>query len=155
MMKLYPANIMDLMGMFPTEESCLEYLSKIRWPEGYHCLRCGGASYWKGARGLFYCRDCNHEGSVTRGTLFHDTHKPVRLWFHAIWYVVNQKNGVSAAGLQRALGLGSYHTAWEWLQIPSHLTKVICLNMIFKCQGRRIQKLSWNLLRSFIMMKSA
>ncbi|MBY0500458.1 MAG: IS1595 family transposase [Alphaproteobacteria bacterium] len=114
-MKLYPANIMDLMGIFPTEESCLEYLSKVRWPEGYHCLRCGGTSYWKKARGLFYCHDCNHECSVTRGTLFHDTHKPVRLWFHAMWYVVNQKNGVSAAGLQRALGLGSYHTAWEWL----------------------------------------
>ena len=49
------------------------------------------------------------------GTLFQDTHKPLRLWFHAIWYVVSQKNGVSALGLQKALGLGSYHTAWEWL----------------------------------------
>ena len=61
------------------------------------------------------CRDCGYEGSVTRGTLFQDTHKPLRLWFQAIWYVVNQKNGVSALGLQKALGLGSYHTAWEWL----------------------------------------
>ena len=52
---------------------------------------------------------------MTRGTLFQDTHKPLRLWFQAIWYVVNQKNGVSALGLQKALGLGSYHTAWEWL----------------------------------------
>lgn len=115
MIELYPANLIDLMNMFPTEEACLEYLVRIRWPEGYRCLQCGSASYWKKARGLFYCRDCTHEGSVTRGTLFHDTHKPLRLWFHAIWYVVNQKNGVSAAGLQRALGLGSYHTAWEWL----------------------------------------
>ena len=49
------------------------------------------------------------------GTLFQDTHKPLRLWFQAMWYVVNQKNGVSALGLQKALGLGSYHTAWEWL----------------------------------------
>ena len=48
-------------------------------------------------------------------TLFQDTHKPLRLWFQAMWYVVNQKNGVSALGLQKALGLGSYHTAWEWL----------------------------------------
>ena len=52
---------------------------------------------------------------MIRGTLFQDTKKPLRLWFQAIWYVVNQKNGVSALGLQRALGLGSYHTAWEWL----------------------------------------
>ena len=47
------------------------------------------------------------------GTLFQDTRKPLRLWFQAMWYVVNQKNGVSALGLQKALGLGSYHTAWE------------------------------------------
>lgn len=49
------------------------------------------------------------------GTLFQDTHKPLRLWFQAIWYAVNQKNGVSALGLQKDIGLGSYHTAWEWL----------------------------------------
>jgi hypothetical protein len=36
-------------------------------------------------------------------------------WFAAIWYVVNQKQGVSALGLQRVLGLGSYETAWAWL----------------------------------------
>ncbi len=105
----------DLMDKFSTEEACLAYLIHVRWPAGYHCLHCGSTSYWEKAGKLFYCRDCNHEGSVTRGTLFQDTHKPLRLWFQAIWYVVNQKNGVSALGLQKALGLGSYHTAWAWL----------------------------------------
>ncbi len=114
-MERYPANMIDLMDMFPTEDACLEYLTLVRWPDGYRCLRCESTSYWKKARGLFYCRDCQYEGSVTRGTLFQDTRKPLRLWFQAIWYVVNQKNGVSALGLQNALGLGSYHTAWEWL----------------------------------------
>ena len=32
-----------------------------------------------------------------------------------MWWVTNQKSGVSALGLQRALGLGSYKTAWTWL----------------------------------------
>lgn len=114
-MERYPVNTIDLMDMFPTEEACLDYLTLIRWPDGYRCSRCESASYWKKARGLFHCRDCGYEGSVTRKTLFQDTHKPLRLWFQAIWYVVNQKNGVSALGLQKALGLGSYHTAWEWL----------------------------------------
>lgn len=114
-MERYPANMMDFMEIFPTEEACLEYLALVRWPDGYACQHCGSTSYWKKGSGLFHCRDCSYEGSVTRGTLFHGTHKPLRLWFHAIWYVVNQKNGVSALGLQKALGLGSYHTAWEWL----------------------------------------
>lgn len=65
--------------------------------------------------GLYRCQTCRYAGSVISGTLFQDTHKPLRLWFHAIWHIVSQKNGVSALGLQKALGLGSYHTAWEWL----------------------------------------
>ncbi len=103
------------MDMFPNEEACLEYLSMVRWPEGYACLRCSSVRHWKKARGLYSCQDCGYEASVIVGTIFQDTHKPLRLWFQAIWYVVNQKNGVSALGLQKALGLGSYHTAWEWL----------------------------------------
>ena len=114
-MNQYPVTMMDFMEMFPNEEACLEYLSMVRWANGYYCSRCGSQSYWKKARGLFCCRDCGYECSVKAGTLFQDTHKPLQLWFHAIWYVVSQKNGVSALGLQRALGLGSYHTAWEWL----------------------------------------
>lgn len=61
------------------------------------------------------CASCGHDFTATSGTLFADTHKSLRLWFEAIWYVTNQKSGVSALGLQRVLGLGSYRTAWSWL----------------------------------------
>lgn len=105
----------DFMEIFPTEEACLEYLSMVRWPEGYSCIRCGSKNALKIRSGYYRCRECRYRGSVIFGTLFQDTRKPLRLWFQAIWYVVNQKNGVSALGLQRALGLGSYHTAWEWM----------------------------------------
>ena len=50
--------------------------------------------------------------SVTAGTIFHRSHLPLRVWFRAIWLVTSQKSGVSAVGLQRSLGLGSYKTAW-------------------------------------------
>lgn len=49
------------------------------------------------------------------GHRFQDTHKPLRTWFLAMWFITSQKNGMSALGLQRALGLGSYETAWTWL----------------------------------------
>ena len=90
-------------------------LTLMRWPEGYACLRCGSKSVSKIRSGYWRCRECRYRGSVIFNTLFQDTHKPLRLWFEAMWYVVNQKNGVSALGLQKALGLGSYQTAWEWL----------------------------------------
>jgi transposase-like protein len=66
-------------------------------------------------KGVLHCAGCGVQTSVTAGTIFQDTHKPLRLWFQAAWYVVSQKNGVSALGLQRVLGLGSYRTAWVWL----------------------------------------
>lgn len=52
---------------------------------------------------------------MTAGTLFHRTRKPLRTWFQVIWWVMGQKNGASALGLQRILGLRSYQTAWTWL----------------------------------------
>src|SRR5271166_5621188 len=104
-MKRYPANMADFMDMFPTEDACLEYLSIVRWPDGYKCLRLLEEGSWP-----FHLPRMR-----VRGFSAGRHHKPLRLWFQAMWYVVNQKNGVSALGLQKALGLGSYHTAWEWL----------------------------------------
>ncbi len=49
------------------------------------------------------------------GTIFQDTHVPLQIWLHAIWWITSQKNGVSALGLQRVLGFGSYRTAWSLL----------------------------------------
>lgn len=61
------------------------------------------------------CDACGRQTSVTAGTIFHDTRLPLATWFRAIWWVVSQKNGASALGLQRVLGLGSYRTAWSLL----------------------------------------
>ena len=61
------------------------------------------------------CTTCAQQVSITAGTIFQDTRAPLTLWFRAIWWVVSQKQGASALGLQRVLGLGSYRTAWTWL----------------------------------------
>jgi transposase-like protein len=66
-------------------------------------------------RGLWLCQQCRAQVSVTAGTIFQDSRLPLVLWFRAVWYVTTQKNGVSALGLQRVLGLGSYKTAWTML----------------------------------------
>lgn len=61
------------------------------------------------------CVQCRKQTSVTAGTIFDKTRTPLKDWFAAIWYLTNQKNGVSALGIQRLLGLGSYQTAWAIL----------------------------------------
>jgi transposase-like protein len=114
-MEEYPKTILDFEERFVTEEACHQYLFDIRWPDGFICPRCGHREAWATKRGLYRCQSCDYQTSVISGTIFQDTRKPLRVWFRAIWYVVNQKNGVSALGLQRVLGLGSYRTAWTWL----------------------------------------
>jgi transposase-like protein len=100
---------------FDSEEACRHYLFQLRWPAGFVCPRCGHTSAWHLKRDLYLCGECRFQASVTAGTIFQDTKKPLHLWFRAMWHVTSQKQGVSALGLKRALGLGSYETAWTWL----------------------------------------
>ena len=111
----YPRTLMELERRFSTEQACREYLFALRWPEGFACPRCGRHKAWSTDRGLWLCQGCRHQASVTAGTVFQDSHLPLTVWFRAIWHVTSQKNGVSALGLQRVLGLGSYKTAWAML----------------------------------------
>jgi hypothetical protein len=113
----YPRDWHELLEWFPDEGSCLRYLERLRWGAGFACRFCGtaGGDWWQMADGLRRCAACRSETSVTAGTIFAGTRTPLVSWFAVIWYVVNQKQGVSALGLQRVLGFGSYQTAWAWL----------------------------------------
>ena len=114
-MEEYPDTLAELETRFGTEQACRDYLLKLRWPEGFVCQRCRGRSAWTTNRNLLVCAGCQYQASLTAGTIFQDTRKPLTMWFRAIWWVTAQKNGASALGLQRILGLGSYFTAWTWL----------------------------------------
>lgn len=114
-MEDYPRTVMELEERFSTEEACRDYLIRLRWPNGFVCPRCQAPGNWTATRGRLICRTCRHQASVTAGTIFQDTHKPLRMWFRAAWHVTSQKNGASAVSLQQVLGLGSYMTAWTWL----------------------------------------
>jgi transposase-like protein len=111
----YPKSQDEFESRFQTEDDCLEYLYKLRWPDGFVCPACKGGDTWKTSRGLLHCRGCGKQTSVTAGTIFHRTRKPLRLWLRAMWHITNQKYGTNALGLDRVLGLGCYETAWQWL----------------------------------------
>lgn len=111
----YPATFLEFQDWFSTDEKCLDYLSKLRWPDGFVCPKCGGMNAWRTSESLWMCTSCSRRTSVTAGTIFDRTRTPMRTWFAAIWFVTSQKNGVSALGLQRVLGLKSYETTWVWM----------------------------------------
>ena len=114
-MSEYPRTALELHDWFPTEQACRDYLVRLRWPDGVRCPDCEASGVWSMTPPFYRCAQCGYDFTVTAGTLFADTHKPLRLWFEAIWYVTNQKSGASALGVQRVLGLGSYRTAWNWM----------------------------------------
>lgn len=114
-MEGYPRTQLEFEAWFATEQSCREYLFRLRWPAAFECSRCRERRGWLTRRGLTVCAACGYQSSVTAGTVFQDTHKPLSLWFRAMWLITSQKTGASALGVQRVLGLGSYQTAWAWL----------------------------------------
>lgn len=111
----YPRTLIEFDERFATEEACEAYLVVLRWPHGFVCPKCGATQAWRKTRRRLACRECREETSITAGTLFHKTRKPLRTWFKAMWWVTSQKTGASALGLQHVLGLASYQTAWLWL----------------------------------------
>ena len=114
-MEDYPRTLMELEQRFNDEEACAGHLAKLRWPTRWACLRCEGREAWRARRHRWRCGRCSYEISVIAGTIFQDSHLSLRTWFRAMWYVTSPKNSISALGLQRALGLGSYKTAWAIL----------------------------------------
>jgi transposase-like protein len=114
-MEDYPKTIIEFDERFATEDACRQYLFQLRWPEGFRCPHCDYGKAWTKNNELYQCKKCGYRVSVIAGTIFQDTKKPLRLWFKAIWYITSQNYGVSALGLKKVLGLGSYRTAWTWL----------------------------------------
>lgn len=111
----YPRTLLEFEARFASEDACEAYLVAIRWPGGFVCPKCAGKAVWRTTRGRIECRHCNHQVSITAGTIFHKTRKPLRVWFRAMWWLTNQKYGANALGLQHELELGSYQTSWTWL----------------------------------------
>lgn len=112
----YPRTFEEFLEWFSTEEGCSQYLEWIRWPDGFVCPECKGTKAWRTDRGLLHCQECGRQSSATSGTVFEDSRKPLRLWFHVMWLMMAQKTGLSAKNLCDTYGFGSYQTAWGWLR---------------------------------------
>ena len=111
----YPKDFQEFLCQFKNEDDCWNYLFEMRWPDGFQCPKCNSEKYWITKKRLIHCIICEHQASITSGTIFHGTRKPLLLWFHNIWWVVAQKTGASANNLKDFMGFGSYETAWSWL----------------------------------------
>ncbi len=115
-------NLIDLAQNFSNEDDAREFLESKLWPDGPICPNCGviGDAYKleprKGSKspvrkGVWKCRGCDKQFSVTVNTIFEDSHIPLHKWMMAIHLMCASKKGISAHQLHRMLGLG-YRAAW-------------------------------------------
>lgn len=108
--------IRDLQTDFPDEDSCLEWLVNFKYPDGITCPTCQKVTkhYKLANRKCYSCSVCRHQVHPTAGTILHKSRTPLVLWFYVIFVMSNTKSGVSAAQLQRELGV-RYKTAWRMM----------------------------------------
>ena len=122
-------NLIDVTKAFSTEDQCLDFLEKMRWPTGVRCLACESTKLSLITRTvdptktrsekkqnkrtrLYACLECGKRFTPTVGTIFHSSHLPLTKWFMALAIVMDAKKGMSANQLKQHLGIGSYRTAW-------------------------------------------
>lgn len=114
--KFESLTIFEFQQRFPDEESCMEYLSKLKWGEGYKCIKCGNTKYCRGEREYDrQCTRCRNIESPTSGTLFHKIKFSIQKAFYIVYYVSTSKKGISTTELSRKLGLRQ-KTCWLFKQ---------------------------------------
>lgn len=109
-----------------TDQEAREYLERVRWPNGPVCPHCDAhdnAAKLEGKahrEGVYKCRLCRKQFTVTVNSIFERSHIPLRTWLMAFAIMCASKKGVSAKQLQRQLGLGSYQSAWHMAHRVRH-----------------------------------
>ncbi len=114
--KDYPQTYREFAIMFPSNQSCIDYLVELRWNNGFICPKCKASSIpWSQTHNRLTCSSCRHQTTVTAGTIFDKTRTPLIVWLEVAWHITTAKNGMSAKTIEQTLGI-KYRAAWTMLQ---------------------------------------
>jgi hypothetical protein len=107
---------------FSTEEACVEFLAKVKWPDGFVCTRCGHRyAYVTTTRRLplYECASCRHQNSLIAGTVMEGSRTDLRKWLLAMFLISDPDHGISAVKLESIIEV-TYKTAWLILHKIRH-----------------------------------
>ena len=115
-------SLMKIMKEIPDADSARAYLENLRWKDGVICPHCGtidnhyqikpkADSVAPARKGVYKCKDCRKQFTVTVGTIFEKSHVPLNKWVYAIYLLCSSKKGFSALQLSRSLDI-TYKSAW-------------------------------------------
>jgi len=140
-------------------EQARKHLEALRWPNGVACPHCGDMEVYvlngkatskKPVRkGVYKCKGCRKQFTVTVGTLFEGSHIPLNKWLIAVSLICASKKGISAHQLHRMLGI-TYKSAWfmahriryamQQPEAKEKLTGIVEVDETYiggRCRGRR------------------
>src|SRR5579859_1540545 len=114
---------LDIHALSPhlhSPEAAVEYLERLRWPNGPVWPHCGEnerkpyrINVSRQRRKVWKCASCRKQFTVTVGTIFEDSKITLDKWLLAIHLLCSSKKGMSALQIQRMLRLKSYKSAWH------------------------------------------
>jgi transposase-like protein len=113
---IQPKTLQEAIQYFSDEQTCIDTVAALRWPNGPVCVACEGMEhYYLATQKRWKCKECYKQFSVKLGTIFEESAVPLNKWLVALWMLVNCKNGVSSYELSRTIGV-TQKTAWFILQ---------------------------------------
>ncbi len=111
---------------FPDDDTCLEWLKNVKYPNSIYCPKCQGITkhYRIKDRACYSCEFCGNHIYPMADTIFEDTKlNHLRLWFKAVAYMSVTRCGISSRQLSRDLGV-TVKTGWRmWRQIRATLSE--------------------------------
>lgn len=111
-----PSTLQEAIQHFSDEQTCIDTVAALRWPNGPECPACGHKEhYYLKTQRRWKCKECYKQFTVKLGTIFEDSPISLDKWLISLWMLVNCKNGVSSYEISRALGI-TQKSAWFVLQ---------------------------------------
>lgn len=117
-----PSTLEQFHQQFPTEEACIDYFFRMKWPSGFSCPHCGHSrAYITSTRRLplYECLQCHHQTSLTAGTIMAGSRTSLHKWLTAIFLISRTEQGTNAVALSKIISV-TYKTAWLILHKIRH-----------------------------------
>ena len=126
----FPKNEIEFDQRFSNPTSCYDYLFKQKWPNGFICNKCAHTKYWLSSRNLYICTQCEHQHSLTAGTIMDSSKKPITYWFKAMWWFTTRKSGINAVNLKELLEERPCTTTHKIKKELSICQSSLCLDLV-------------------------
>jgi hypothetical protein len=121
--KFKSLTLLEFSERFADDQSCMNYLAELKWPQGFVCEKCGNKKYCPGKlMQTRQCTICGYQATPTSGTLFHKIKFPLLKAFYIIYFMSTNKKGISSTELSRKLGLRQ-KTCWLFRRKVAHAMK--------------------------------